>query len=345
MTTRSGYLYHATTPEKVISTVVQVEESPVLLRAFGLDSECNLEVYVGRQPNGGWALTGDILSSTLQSDLVIFKPGTYRVDTAGCTEGFLYFEELQAGYFDGMRSDSNVIMPRVENGLYVDYRTIKLGGQLTENTEIPLNTYTFTMTGDSVSYLFEDAQYSYVFDDGTFLGSQTVTPSSYTYTYNGEDKEYTDSSSINSSSVEYNTSGYDNISGAGFYIRGQAGGSSANSRLAAEHGSNLASVKWQADISAGTVSVECDIFRLSYGENKPSGIVTLVAGTATVNNTRVTDDSMIFLTVQELGTVATPKAVAITSRVDGASFTITSEDATDTSVVAWLIIQPVVVEG
>lgn len=76
------------------------------------------------------------------------------------------------------------------------------------------------------------------------------------------------------------------------------------------------------------------------GSNATMGTATLVAGTATVSTTKVTASSRIQLTVQSLGTVAVPKAIAVTARTAGTSFTITSADATDTSVVAWLIVEP-----
>jgi hypothetical protein len=65
------------------------------------------------------------------------------------------------------------------------------------------------------------------------------------------------------------------------------------------------------------------------------GGATLVAGTATINNINVTNTTAIFLTTQVLGTVTAPKAIAVTSRIPGVSFTIRSADATDTSSVAW----------
>jgi hypothetical protein len=69
-------------------------------------------------------------------------------------------------------------------------------------------------------------------------------------------------------------------------------------------------------------------------------VATLVAGTVTVANTSVTANSRIFLTVQMLGTVTVPKSVGVTARTAGTSFTITSEDTTDTSVVAYEIFEP-----
>lgn len=75
------------------------------------------------------------------------------------------------------------------------------------------------------------------------------------------------------------------------------------------------------------------------GTNATLGTATLVAGTVTVGNTKVTANSRIFLTIQSLGTVTVPKAVAVTARTASTSFVITSADATDTSVVAWQIIE------
>lgn len=76
------------------------------------------------------------------------------------------------------------------------------------------------------------------------------------------------------------------------------------------------------------------------GASAKTGVATLVAGSKVVSTTAVAANSRIFLTVQSLGTVAAPKAVAVTARSAGTSFTITSSDGTDTSVVAWTIITP-----
>lgn len=76
------------------------------------------------------------------------------------------------------------------------------------------------------------------------------------------------------------------------------------------------------------------------GANATSGAATLVAGTVVVSTTKVTASSRIQLTIQSLGTVAAPKAIGVTARTAGTSFTITSADATDTSLIAWTIIEP-----
>lgn len=80
--------------------------------------------------------------------------------------------------------------------------------------------------------------------------------------------------------------------------------------------------------------------KIKEGTNAKMGVATLVAGTVTVSTTAVGANTRIFLTVQSLGTVATPKDVAVTARTAATSFTITSSDGTDTSVVAWMLVEP-----
>lgn len=79
--------------------------------------------------------------------------------------------------------------------------------------------------------------------------------------------------------------------------------------------------------------------RIKEGSNATSGVATLVAGTVTVSTTKVTANSRIQLTPNTLGTVTVPQAVGVTARSAGTSFTITSADATDTSDIAWVIIE------
>ena len=100
--------------------------------------------------------------------------------------------------------------------------------------------------------------------------------------------------------------------------------------------------------SGGTATFDTDIktttagkgLYIKEGANACMGTATLVAGTVTVATTKVTANSRIFLTVQSLGTVAIPTAIAVTARVAATSFTITSAAVTDTSVVAWMIVEP-----
>lgn len=80
--------------------------------------------------------------------------------------------------------------------------------------------------------------------------------------------------------------------------------------------------------------------KIAEGTNARMGVSTLSAGTITVSNTSVTATTRIFLTTQSLGTVTAPKAIAVTARTASTSFTITSEDVTDTSVIAWALFDP-----
>lgn len=77
--------------------------------------------------------------------------------------------------------------------------------------------------------------------------------------------------------------------------------------------------------------------QIASGTNKPMGIATLVGGTVTVNNHLVTASSRIFLTSNVDG--GTPGFVRVSARVNGTSFTITSSSGTDTSQIAWLILE------
>jgi hypothetical protein len=80
--------------------------------------------------------------------------------------------------------------------------------------------------------------------------------------------------------------------------------------------------------------------QIKEGSNATMGTATLVAGTVTVNTNKVTASSRIFLSVQSLGTVAVATPIAVTARSAGTSFTITSSAITDTSVIAWVILEP-----
>lgn len=78
--------------------------------------------------------------------------------------------------------------------------------------------------------------------------------------------------------------------------------------------------------------------KIKEGANARMGTATLAAGTVTVNNTSVTANTRIFLTVQNVG--GTQGFLSVSSIVPGTSFTITSASGTDTSTVAWLLIEP-----
>ncbi len=68
------------------------------------------------------------------------------------------------------------------------------------------------------------------------------------------------------------------------------------------------------------------------------GTATLVAGTVTVADTAVTAASIIHLSLQSLSGATAPQALAVTARVPGVSFTITSADSVDTSEVGYALL-------
>jgi len=93
-------------------------------------------------------------------------------------------------------------------------------------------------------------------------------------------------------------------------------------------------------LSSVDLTVAGQGIRVAEGAGAKQGTATLVTGAAVVANASVTASSRIFLTAQSLGTVSTPQAVAVTARVPGTSFTVTSLSAADTSVIAYEIFEP-----
>lgn len=89
-----------------------------------------------------------------------------------------------------------------------------------------------------------------------------------------------------------------------------------------------------------TVATAGKGLQVKEGSNAKMGTATLVTGTKVVSTTAVTASSRIFITTQSLGTVTAPKVIAVTARTAGTSFTLTSTDNTDTSVVAWMLVEP-----
>lgn len=90
---------------------------------------------------------------------------------------------------------------------------------------------------------------------------------------------------------------------------------------------------------AGDLSLEVagKGLKVKSGSNARIGTSVLVAGTVTVANTSVTANSRIFITSQADGGV--PGAARVNNIVPGASFDIVSSLVTDTSTVAWFIVE------
>lgn len=77
---------------------------------------------------------------------------------------------------------------------------------------------------------------------------------------------------------------------------------------------------------------------ITEGANARMGVSTLVGGTVVVSNTSVTANTRIFLMCQTPG--GTPGFLRVSARTAATSFTILSSSGTDTSVVAWLLVEP-----
>lgn len=78
--------------------------------------------------------------------------------------------------------------------------------------------------------------------------------------------------------------------------------------------------------------------KIKEGSNAKMGVATLSAGSVVVSTTAVTANSRILLTSQADG--GTPGWLRVSARTAGTSFTITSSSGSDTSLVAWLIVEP-----
>lgn len=78
--------------------------------------------------------------------------------------------------------------------------------------------------------------------------------------------------------------------------------------------------------------------QIAEGANACSGTATLVAGSVVVSTTKVAANSRIHITANSPG--GTPGWLRVSARTAGVSFTITSSSGTDTSTVAWMIVQP-----
>lgn len=113
-----------------------------------------------------------------------------------------------------------------------------------------------------------------------------------------------------------------------------AGGSTPDATLA-RGGANLVSLTL-ADLDIATVGRG---LRIAEGTNAKMGTATLNGTTAvTISTTAVTANSRILLTIQAPG--GTPASPYVSARTAGTSFQIKSTGASDTSTVAWMIVEP-----
>ncbi len=106
---------------------------------------------------------------------------------------------------------------------------------------------------------------------------------------------------------------------------------------------NLAAPTFTGDVNSSTGNVLISTIgkgvQVKTGTNAKIGIAVLVGGAVTVANTSVTANSRIFVTSNTDG--GTPGWLRVSAKVNATSFTITSSSATDTSTVAWEIIESI----
>ncbi|MET9304999.1 glycosyl hydrolase family 28-related protein [Streptomyces cellulosae] len=94
---------------------------------------------------------------------------------------------------------------------------------------------------------------------------------------------------------------------------------------------------WSPTTKALNIGAAGGGIAIAEGANARMGVATLAAGTVTVANTSVTADSRVVVVRQEAGGTLGHLSVTKTA---GASFTVDSSSATDTSTVAWVLLEP-----
>lgn len=95
---------------------------------------------------------------------------------------------------------------------------------------------------------------------------------------------------------------------------------------------------WSGDSNVLRLGTAGGGVAIKEGADATMGAATLVAGAATVATAKVTANSRIFVTSQADG--GTPGFLRVSARAAGTSFTITSSSGTDTSTVAWILVEP-----
>ncbi len=104
-----------------------------------------------------------------------------------------------------------------------------------------------------------------------------------------------------------------------------------------------ASPTFTGDINSSTGNILVSTLgkgvQVKTGTNSKIGTAVLVAGTVTVTNTSVTTNSRILVTSQTDG--GTPGFLRVSVKTVGTSFIIKSSNATDTSTVAWYIVESI----
>lgn len=297
---------------------------------FATDVAAGDWIPVGKAMAGTYTLTAAILIQSASGQHVVFDgPANFIVDRDG-NRNLLLSMNPETGAFGDGGFELSVVDPGTGKGTFIKFDDLFLrisndrGAVDFPGIEYDID-YSANFTNRSlVDKAYVDAilgAFWALIGTSTLTGNVTIDGDGFSINHNGQ-------SSFEVSSASFNTF----VAVSIVQIRQVDTGLIADLTLS----------NGDADLSTtGTISLSPDGgLRMKSGSNKIVGVATLVGGTITVNNTLVTTNSIIMLTVQSLGTVASPKAIAVTARVASTSFTITSADVTDTSVVGWQIIEP-----
>lgn len=76
------------------------------------------------------------------------------------------------------------------------------------------------------------------------------------------------------------------------------------------------------------------------GTNATMGTGTISGGTATINTTKVTANSRIFLCKQDVVPGATAEEMTVSARTAGTSFTVSTTSASEGHTFAWFLLEP-----
>lgn len=128
------------------------------------------------------------------------------------------------------------------------------------------------------------------------------------------------------------TGGNSTTPGSGGYISFQPASTTSTSEVLRVTATNVYTTNAPLTINTPGFGLQ-----IKHGSNCKLGTSTLSAGSVTVANTAVTANSIIFLTVQASG--GTMGFLSVGTKTVGTSFVINSSSSTDTSTVAWMIVE------
>jgi hypothetical protein len=260
-------------------------------------------LYTATGAGGPWIIRGSAIISGGASDMTVGPTG------AGATLNLFATLQVTANALFNAIAGINVNAP----GATISGGTTNTGGLTTDSTLISdaqaggLVLRVINTTGGATQPL---ARLIVQAAGDGFIGCRVAGDSNNRLTLGS-------GSSANSSAIQWGP--------------GNAGVDVTLDRDAAGHKLNLTT----ADLDIATAGRGLQI---KEGSNARMGIATLAGGTVTVNNTTITGSTRVFVFVQSAG--GTQGFLRIASVSPGASFTITSTSGSETSQVAWLLVEP-----